>query len=431
MSMKAGSPSQSSANRARKQSTQTQIEIELIEHHAGQIALLAGRKRFNAVACGRRWGKTLFATDLVVEGALDGQIWGWFAPSYKILGDAWREARRLLEPIALSVSESDKRIVLLNGGIVEYWSVDNPDAGRSRKYHGIVVDEAGLVANLETIWYNSIRPTLSDFRGQGWLFGTPKGRGFFSTAYGLGQDPENPDWASWQMPTLTNPYIHPDEIADAQRQMPDRSFRQEYLAEFIEEAGGVFRNVTACVDKGRTESEPPASGRAYTLGVDLARVEDFTVLSVVDDTGRQVYHERFNQISWERQTATIERVARVYNASVVLDSTGVGDPIFEACRKNGLSVTPFHFSNQSKESLIDNLAMRLEASTIHLMDIAPQTNELLAYQYELTPSRNVRMNAPSGMHDDCVIGLALSIHLRGPSKTMSVNPLNFLRAGTR
>jgi hypothetical protein len=137
-------------------------------------------------------------------------------------------------------------------------------------------------------------------------------------------------------------------------------------------------------------------------------VEDFTVLSVLDDAGRQVYHDRFNQISWERQTAAILDVARQYRATVFIDSTGVGDPIYERIRLAGASVDPYQFTNASKERLIDHMAMQIEQGKVRLMDIPAQTNELLAYQYELTPSRNVRMNAPEGMHDDCVISLGLA-----------------------
>jgi hypothetical protein len=135
---------------------------------------------------------------------------------------------------------------------------------------------------------------------------------------------------------------------------------------------------------------------------------DFTVLSVMDSAGRQVHFERFNQISWERQLAAIMAVHERYRAAVVIDSTGVGDPIFERLRKAGVPVKPYQFTNASKEALIDNLAMRLEQGLVRLMDVPEQTNELLAYQYELTPSRNIRMNAPAGMHDDTVIALALS-----------------------
>jgi hypothetical protein len=94
-------------------------------------------------------------------------------------------------------------------------------------------------------------------------------------------------------------------------------------------------------------------------------------------------------------------------------------------------VTPYHFSNASKESVIDNLAMKIEQGALRLMDVPAQTNELLAYQYELTPSRNVRTNSPEGMFDDCVIALALAcwgLAQPGPAVLRSAtNPLGNYR----
>ena len=113
----------------------------------------------------------------------------------------------------------------------------------------------------------------------------------------------------------------------------------------------------------------PEAARSYTMGVDLARVEDFTVLSIMDGTGKQVYHERFNQIRWERQCSSIQSVAGRYHARIFVDSTGVGDPIYERLRKLGLDAKPFQFTNASKERLIDHLAMQIEQGKIRLLDV--------------------------------------------------------------
>jgi len=303
---------------------------------------------------------------------------------------------------------------LITGGVVEFWSLEDPDAGRSRKYRRVVVDEAAMIRNLEDAWNNAIRPTLTDFKGDADLYSTPKGRNFFWKGFVRGQDPFEPEWATWTtgnntgLPTTSNPYIDPAEVEAARNGLPERVFRQEYLAEFLDDAGGVFRKVSEAIDAGRCLPEEPVPHATYCLGVDLARVHDFTVLVVLDATGRQVYHERFNQISWERQINTILEVAKRYKAHVWMDSTGVGDPPFEAVRRAWPRVSGFQFTNSSKEGLIDNLAMQIEQGKLRLMDVPEQTSELLAYQYELTPSRNVRMNAPEGMHDDCVISLALA-----------------------
>lgn len=379
--------------------------------HPGQAKLIAEAKRFNAAACGRRFGKTKFgALRLAAPYAIKGLNVGWFAPNYKYLEEPWNEIRKVLQPIILRTNKTERVISLRTGGQIDFWTLEDEDAGRSRRYHLVIVDEAGLVKNLEKRWNEAIRPTLIDFRGSAWFLGTPKGQNYFATAFALGQDPLETEWASWRMPTSANTKIPnlETEIEAARKGMPDRAFRQEILAEFLEEAGGVFRRVKESVNVGRKSNGPKEPGRSYVLGVDLARIKDFTVLSVVDELGKQVFFERFNQISWERQIARIVTVANTYNAVVYLDSTGIGDPIFERLRATGIKVNGYVLTNSSKEQLINNLAMLLEQKSLSLMDIPEQTAELQVYQYELTNARNVRMNAPPGMHDDTVIALALS-----------------------
>ena len=364
-------------------------------------------RRFNVVNCGRRFGKSQMAIHRLSETALGGEPGAYFAPTYKMLSDVWREFNRLLDPVIEERNVQEHRLGLLGGGIIDFWSLDQPNTARGRKYARAVIDEAAMIGGLEEAFNEVITPTLTDLHGDADLLSTPKGRNFFWRCYVRGQDAEFPEWASWTFPTLANEYVDPGVVESAKQQLPERVFRQEYLAEFLEESGGVFRGVNAVVDIGR-KACAAEQGRSYTLGVDLARVEDFTVLSVMDNTGKQAYHERFNQISWERQCSTIASISAKYKAPIVLDSTGVGDPIYERLRQMGLIVDPYQFTNASKERLIDFLAMQIEQGKVRLLDVPEQTNELLAYQYELTPSRNVRMNAPEGMHDDCVIGLALS-----------------------
>ena len=395
-----------------------------------QNRVVRTKARFNCVACGRRWGKSFLGIRAECHPLLEGYPVGWFAPNYKILSDAFNDISRILHPVTKSLSKTDKRIELITGGIAEFWTLTDKNAGRSRKYKRVIVDEAGLVADLEDIWNESIRPTLTDYQGDGWLLGTPKGQNYFWKAFEWGQSDDRPDWASWQMPTITNPTI-PNlalEVEAARLGMPERSFQQEYEAVFLEESGGVFRKVRQAVDAGRNQNEP-RNDRHCTLGVDIARVEDFTVLTVVNQDGKQIYFDRFNQISWERQVSSIIDVANQYRASVILDSTGMGDPIFEQLRKVGIPVTGFHFSNSSKEQLIDHLAMSIEQDKCRLMDIPTQTAELMAYQYEVTPSRNIRMNAPQGMHDDCVIGLALAMwgNLTITYDDTGYNPLTMIK----
>ena len=384
------------------------VEILLPGHHTGQSKVDSERRRFNVLACGRRWGKTKFLTRAMAITLLKGQKYGYFAATYKLQIEVWNELKSRLHTIA-DFKKVENRVEFGSEGLIEFWTLTDPDAGRSRKYHRVGIDEGGLVKDLESKWHEAIRPTLADYKGEADFAGTPKGRNFFHTGFSLGQDPLNEEWASWQMPTASNPWIDNDEIEAARQGMPERAFRQEFLAEFLEDAGGVFRGVSLVVDKGRFENEPKETGKSYYMGVDLARVEDFTVVAIFDQTGKQVYFERFNQISWERQKQTIQVVCQQFKPTAFyLDSTGAGDPIYEDLRRMGLPVSGYHFTNASKTALIDNLAMKIETGKVRLMDLPVQTDELNAYEYHLTQARNVTMSAPEGMHDDCVIALALA-----------------------
>jgi hypothetical protein len=383
------------------------IDLRLRRLHPAQQKIRDEAARFNVLACGRRFGKTTLAEDLLSDPMVEGYPCGYYGPAYPYITEVWRDLKQQFAPIIKDKSETEKRIETITGGVIELWSLDDPDSSRSRKYRRIIVDEAAKVAKLEQAWTGTIRATLADYHGDAFFLSTPRGMDFFWQLFSRGQDDQYSDWAAWQIPTHANPHISPSEIEDMRKSLPERVYQQEILAEFLEDAGGVFRRVREAIDAGRRDNEPP-QGKRYYMGVDLARVQDFTVLSVLDSSGRQVYFERFNQISWERQKSTIIRIAQTYNAEVFLDSTGVGDPIFEDLRRAGVRVTGYQFTNSSKEALIDNLALRIEQNQVRLMDIVEQTAELHAFQYEITPSRNIRMNAPEGMHDDCVIALALS-----------------------
>lgn len=357
----------------------------------------------------RRWGKTKLGALLCIATALEGGRAWWVAPSYKMAAVGWNQIKYLgvQIPDAL-LREGERMLYLPMGGTVQVRSADEPQTLRGEGLDFLVMDECAFI--VEAAWTEALRPALSDRKGSAMFISTPKGMNWFWRAWIRGQEGDDPSWRSWRFPTVSNPFIDPVEIEEARRLLPERIHQQEYLAMFLEDSGGVFLRVRDAIDAGRTANEPTQPGHRYMLGVDLARVQDFTVITAMDrHTRRQVYHERFNQISWERQIESIVRTSKAYgNAPIALDSTGVGDMPWETLRKRGVPVLPFHFTNAAKENLIDGLAMDFEAGTIRLMDIPAQTAELLAFQYELTPSRNVRMGAPEGMHDDTVIALALA-----------------------
>ena len=151
------------------------IELRLPQPHTAQQKVIQQAKRFNVVCCGRRWGKTVLGMDRLIHPALQGKPVAWFAPNYRLLSDVWRELQVILQPVIARTNQQERRLELHGGGVIEMWSLDSPDSGRGRAYAVAVVDECALVQNLEQVWQQTIRPMLTDLRGEAWFLSTPKG----------------------------------------------------------------------------------------------------------------------------------------------------------------------------------------------------------------------------------------------------------------
>ncbi len=398
-----------------------EVEVRLPRLHPGQERVLAEARRYNVLACGRRWGKTTLLEDLAVNAAIDGRRVGWFAPTYALLEEAYGRMRRTLGRVVVSAAQSPHpRLELFTGGVVEFWTLDDPyKAGRGRAYHLAIVDEAAFAKRLDVAWEESIGPTLTDYRGTAWFASTPKGRNYFFELWARGQGGD-PEWASWQMPTRTNPHISTDELEARRRTMPELAWRQEYEAEFVDAEGGVFRDAVLDAVFVLEGPEEPRAGRRYVAGVDLARTTDYTDVRVLDASeipARLAFHIRWRGDTW---TVTADRVAgilRRYNALGVVDATGVGDPVFEALRRRWSRVEAFRFTPQTKAQLVERLVVALEQGELLLYREPALEAELMAFRAEALPSGHVRYSAPDGMHDDAVMALALAVHgvRRGPA----------------
>ena len=386
--------------------------LKLFTPRPSQRRVIASTARFMIVDCGRRWGKSLTGLNWLQENAWQNphsMNW-WIAPVHgqaKMVFDVFMRANRNSGCIA-SVNLSDKRAELLSGGIIEFKSADNPDSLRGAGVHRAVIDEAARVKR--EAFEDVLRPALSDTGGRVMFTSTPKGRNWFYELWTRGQDRTAwPDYESWLFPTADNPKVPADDIEQARLTLPDDVFRQENLAEFLEDSAGVFRGVSECIG---SQASDPVVGRSYLAGLDLAKHVDFTVLTIIDDLGRQVYFTRLQKLDWPYQKEFVAGIIQKYGALLLIDASGVGDPIFDDFQRAGLPVQGYKFTQDSKKRLIQSLMISIEQRKIQLLDEPVQTNELQIFEYQMNPSGTVTYSAPEGYHDDCVIALALANWLR-------------------
>lgn len=407
--------------------------VSLPRLHPAQRQVISQARRYNVVCCGRRWGKTTLGADRLIRAALAGQPAAWFSPTYRMLTEVWRFIRERLLPVTVRISESEHRIELVTGGVIEMWSLDNPDVARGRGYARLVVDEAAQVRGLGDAWQKVLRPTLIDHQGDAWFCSTPKGMNDFFTLWRAGQDGAEPDWASWQLPTATNPHIPPAEIAAAQRALSALAFAQEFLAEFIPEGAGVFRRVQEAATA--TPQERARSGHQYVMGVDWGKYDDFTVIAVIDLGAAPaprpadpftlaragppapaphvvpalVHLARFNRIDYALQAERLRALAERFSPTVIVaERNAMGEPVVELLLRDGLPVYPFTTTQATKAVIIERLALGFERGQLRILPDPDLLHELLAYAAERLPSGLLRYGAPAGGHDDMVMALALA-----------------------
>jgi hypothetical protein len=405
-------------------------ELLLPYPHAGQQHVRRTARRFNWLSAGRRWRKTSLVMAIAAEAALSGEQVFWGAPVYDQVRIGWNELRHGAARIA-DFNQSSMTARFPSGGSVTFRSLDNPDSARGHTASGIVLDETADIK--PDAWLEVLRPMLLDTGGWLWAVGSPRGMNWFWQEWMAARDRAH-DSMCWQAPTLgvavrnghlvrqahplENPNIPFAEIEETWSRLPERTFAQEILAEFIETGGGVFRNVRAIA---RLESQPPQRGHQYVFGVDLGMVNDFTAICVFDSsTQEQVALDRFNQVDWEIQLERVGEWADAYHPSmIVVEANSMGGPLAErlergyrrldGSHRSGLPVMRWTSTNASKREVIDGLALAIETGSITLLDDPIQTAELLAYDVEKLPSGMLRFGAPSGLHDDTVVALAIAV----------------------
>ncbi len=393
------------SHRQYRHSQPRRLTIRLPALHAGQAAVTRNAARFSVLACGRRWGKTVLGVDRLVQAALYGAPVAWMSPTYRMLVEVWRTVKQQLAPVTVRVSEQQHRLDLMTGGVVEMWSLDNPDMIRGRKYGRVVVDEAAMVRDLQQSWQAVIRPTLADMGGDAWLLSSPRGRNFFWECFQRGQGEEG--WRSWQMPSVSNPHIPSEEIAAMRRELPERVYLQEIEAQFLEDGGSIFRFVHEAATAPLLER--PQAGHAYVMGVDWARERDYSVFVVMDmEEQRVVAMDRMSHIEYVVQLERLAALAERWHPDVIVaEQNSIGVPLIEQLQRRGLPVRPFVTTHTRKTHAIDALSLAFERGAIAIPDDPVLLNELLAFEMQRLPSGGVRYCAPAGGHDDCVMALAL------------------------
>jgi hypothetical protein len=264
-------------------------QISFVELHAGQVAAYWALKphRFKALRCGRRFGKTDFAKTLIGQSLVMGQECAWFAPQHMISSEVFADLSRGLRPILDRTSRAAAVMRTRTGGRLDFWSLENPIAGRSRRYRFVVIDEAAFAkegdnkvdGSMMELWEKSIKPTLYDYGGEALVCSNSAGKNPDNFFYNICTDRQY-GFREYHATTMDNPLL-PKRMqnetieewlarrnqfqADLIRDNDPLVYAQEYLAEFVDWSGVAFFNREKLLEQGQPVPYPVTCDAVFAV----------------------------------------------------------------------------------------------------------------------------------------------------------------------
>jgi hypothetical protein len=352
--------------------------------------------KYYVLNIGRQWGKTMLAMNQVYYWAINnpGSKIGWVSPVYKQSEKVFDEMAKAFQPTFIKAN-AQKLTIEVNGSTIQFFSAERYHNIRGFTFDYLVCDEFAFMA--EQAWTEVLRATVLIKGKKVLLISTPKGKNHFYTLFNL--DGVNDQYKSFKMSSYDG-LAEKDEIDGARYTLPEHIFRQEYLAEFVDNGSGVFSNIPI-LDTN--------SGSKFYAGIDLGRADDYTVLSIVNEKGSLVYCERWRHNTWQNIINSMLPILSRFKPRVLIEVNSIGDVIFEQLGKVYASVYPFVTTSKSKQDIVEGLQVAIQNKEFTLLDIEWLRKEFDLFTYEYSPkTRSIKYSAPTGFHDDGVMSCCLA-----------------------
>ncbi len=365
-------------------------------------------KRYSFIEASTKAGKTHGAIVWLFEQAAtslaDGRNYWWVAPTISQAKIAFKRMCRAIPKDQRTVNLTEREIILRwNNSVISFKSGEIADNLYGEDVYAAVIDEASRCREEA---FHAIRSTLTATKGKLRAIGNVKGRkNWFYTmsrkAQGGAVDMFYSKITAYD--AVEGGVLDLAEIEDAKANLPEMVFRELYLAEPSDDGGNPF-GIQNILNAYRPAQ---AKGESKVFGADLAKSFDWTVLCGLDASGVQSECER-----WQGAlAATTSRIAaKVGNKRCAVDATGMGVMPAEVLQKSGENFIPVTFTQSTKQALLEALVVAVQRGEIIITDETTR-DEMLEFEYEYTRT-GVKYTAPAGLHDDCVIALALAHYAR-------------------
>lgn len=379
------------------------------------------------VASGTKFGKTFGLSAGMVRKTLSmqGGLLRWIAPIYAQTKIGFKYAKRIFPPpphtkidnhdLSLTVSGLDSRL--------EFKSGKFPEDLEGEGTHANALDEA---AKMQQQVYDSTKTTTTVTRGPIIAISTPRGKNWFYAK--CMEAKEEMEWAKKKgmqptkmfitAPSTDNPLVSAAAVEEARRSMPERLFRQYYLAEFMDD-GSVFMGYRECLNGPELQFDGPSclwisplySAGTVVIGADWAKTVDYTVFIAFDIvTHEMVGFQRFHKTPYTEAIRKLVLFAKKFSDVIIInhDKTGLGQVIDDQLAYTDLPYEGITFTNAIKALMVGQLITSIEHRSLSLPNWPEMISELESYEVATNAIGTMTYAAVPGKHDDIISAMMLA-----------------------
>lgn len=388
--------------------------------HQAQSTIAKSSKRFRVINAGRRFGKTVLASEEIKGFALakEARI-VYIAPTIQQARDImWQMLKKELLPITvkskeapsleLEVLNKDGKISLI---MLRGWEA--VETLRGQAFDFIVLDEVASMRNFWVGWNEVLSPTLIDRKGSAMFISTPKGFNHFYDLYNLRNKDDS--YESYHYTTYDNPNIPVEEIEREKLSKPENTFAQEYMADFRKQEGLVYKEFQR--DRHVIDHVPERFDE-YMAGIDFGFTNPTAVIHIKRD-GDDNY---FVTAEWYKTGRTEEQIAE-YVKSCQFNRV-YPDPeapsAIEVMNSKGIAIVEVVKNKDSIQNGINRVRQLLKMGKLHIHSSCVNLiSEFETYSYpEKRPDQNEHEN-PIKEHDHALDALRYALMTNRNDNTVS------------
>lgn len=332
---------------------------------------------------------------------------GYITPTYKLGKRFYMELCKSMKDFIQSTNSMELTIHFKTGSFVQFFSAESGDSIRGFQHHYTILDEAAFMS--DEVFNMVIKPSWLVIGKKVIMCSTPNGnQGFFFEHIQMGYDKAKKDYRSKSISIYDNPYVSTETIEDIKRNIPEKVFKQEYLGEFLDGSGTVFSNYMNCIGNFNP------SDRKYYAAIDWGKVNDYTVLTIINSNREVVEIFRINAIDYTKQVELITRKLNQYRpVKTFSEQNNIGQVVNELLKESYRGyIRTITLDNSFKKKMIENLVVGFEQGNITIPNDEVLLRELQSFSVKYNPqTQTVKYGAPQSLHDDCVISLAYAYYL--------------------